>query len=156
MVYKFKASIVGNKIFMREYEIKGSMSLYALHLFLQNDLGFAPDQMVVFRGLNSSDKVKGEYGLFDLGDGSMDSVSLEKVIAKKEIKLQYVYDIYKDKSINLELISTEEESLRRSYPRLVAEKGRNPEQFSDNYDDFEQMIEMNDSDDLYQEDADEQ
>jgi len=156
MVYKFKASIAGNKIFMREYEIKGVTSLYALHLFLQNDLGFAPDQMVVFRGLNSADKVKGEYGLFDLGDGSMDSVSLEKVVGKGETKLQYVYDIYKDKAITLELLSTEEESLRRSYPRLVAEKGKNPEQFSDNYDDFEQMIEMNDSDDLYQEDPDEQ
>ncbi|MCK9628114.1 MAG: plasmid pRiA4b ORF-3 family protein [Bacteroidales bacterium] len=155
MVYKFKASIAGNKIFMREYEIRGSMTLYSLHLFLQNDLGFAPDQMVVFRGLNSTDKVKGEYGLFDLGDGAMDSMSLEKVIAKGEIKLQYVYDIYKDKAISLELLSTEEESLRRSYPRLVAEKGRNPEQFSDNYDDFEQMIEMSDSEDLYQEDSDE-
>jgi len=155
MVYKFKASIAGNKIFMREYEIRGTMTLYSLHLFLQNDLGFAPDQMVVFRGLNSTDKVKSEYGLFDLGDGAMDSISLEKVIGKGEVKLQYVYDIYKDKAISLELLSTEEESPRRSYPRLVAEKGRNPEQFSDNYDDFEQMIEMNDSEDLYQEDSDE-
>ena len=85
----------------------------------------------------------------------MDSISLEKVIGKGEVKLQYVYDIYKDKAIILELLSTEEESPRRSYPRLVAEKGRNPEQFSDNYDDFEQMIEMNDSEDLYQEDSDE-
>ena len=146
MVYRFKASIAGNKIFMREYEIKGSTSLYSLHLFLQNDLGFAPDQMVVFRGLNGEGKVKSEYGLFDLGDGAMDSISVEKVVNKGEVKLQYVYDIYKDKAIDLEFLSTEEESLKRSYPRLVAERGKNPDQFSDNYDDFEQMIEMGDSD----------
>jgi len=146
MVYRFKASIAGNKIFMREYEIKGNTSLYSLHLFLQNDLGFAPDQMVVFRGLNSEGKVKSEYGLFDLGDGAMDSISVEKVVNKGEIKLQYVYDIYKDKAIDLDFLSTEEESLKRSYPRLVAERGKNPDQFSDNYDDFEQMIEMGDSD----------
>jgi hypothetical protein len=146
MVYRFKASIAGNKIFMREYEIKGNTSLYSLHLFLQNDLGFAPDQMVVFRGLNSEGKVKSEYGLFDLGDGAMDSISVEKVVNKGEIKLQYVYDIYKDKAIDLDFLSTEEESLKRSYPRLVAERGKNPDQFSDNYDDFEQMIEMDNSD----------
>jgi hypothetical protein len=76
----------------------------------------------------------------------MDSKSVEKVVNKGEVKLQYVYDIYKDKAIDLEFLSTEEESLKRSYPRLVAERGKNPDQFSDNYDDFEQMIEMGDSD----------
>lgn len=151
MVYRYKATIAGNKIFLREYEIKGSISLYSLHLFLQNDLGFAPDQMVMFRGLDKRNKVKGEYGLFNLGDGSMDSVSLEKVISAGQSKLLYVYDISNDRAITLELLSQEEELARRSYPRLIAEKGKNPDQFSDNYDDFEQMIELNDSDNLFQE-----
>ncbi len=152
MVYRYKATIAGNKIFLREYEIKGSISLYSLHLFLQNDLGFAPDQIVMFRGLDKHNKVKGEYGLFNLGDGSMDSVTLDKVISAGQSKLMYVYDISKDRAITLELLSKEEELARRSYPRLVAEKGKNPDQFSDNYDDFEQMIELNDSESLFQED----
>jgi hypothetical protein len=152
MVYRYKATIVGNKIFLREYEIKGSISLYSLHLFLQDDLGFAPDQIVMFRGLDKHNKVKGEYGLFNLGDGAMDSISLEKVINAGQLKLLYVYDIYKDRFITLEFMSKEEELARRPYPRLVAEKGKNPDQFSDNYDDYEQMIEMSDSDSLFQED----
>ncbi len=152
MVYRYKATINGNKIFLREYEIKGTTSLYSLHLFLQNDLGFAPDQIVMFRGLDKHDKVKGEYGLFDLGDGAMDRVSLEKVISVGQSKLHYVYDVFKDRAITLELLAKEEELARRSYPRLIAEKGKNPEQFSDNYDDFEQMIELNDSDNLFQAD----
>ncbi|NTU96147.1 MAG: hypothetical protein HGA52_08880, partial [Bacteroidales bacterium] len=76
MVYRFKATIDGNKIFMREYEVKGETSLYSFHRFLQNDLGFAPDQIVLFRGLSKDNKVKTEYGLFDMGDGPMDKVSV--------------------------------------------------------------------------------
>ena len=144
MVYRYKATITGNKIFLREYEIKGNTSLYSLHLFLQDDLGFAPDQIVMFKGLDKQNKIKGEYGLFDLGDGTMDSLSLEKVISIGQSKLLYVYDIFKNRAITLEFLSREEELARRSYPRLVAEKGKNPDQFSDNYDDFEQMIELDD------------
>lgn len=148
MVYRYKATIAGNKIFLREYEIKGGISLYSLHLFLQDDLGFAPDQIVKFQSLDKHDKIKGEYGLFDLGYGTMDSLSLEKVISTGHSKLLYVYDIFKNRAITLELLSKEEDDMlhRRSYPRLVAEKGKNPDQFSDNYDDFEQMIELSEDD----------
>ncbi len=148
MVYRFKASIPGNKIFMREYEVKGSSSLYALHLYLQNDLGFAPDQIVMFRAIDSKGKVRKEYGLFNLGDGSMDSVTLEKFYSDGFKVLEYVYDMFKDRSLHLEVIATDEELARRAYPRLVAERGKNPDQFSDNYDDFEHMIEPSEGEQL--------
>ena len=61
---------------MREYEVKGSTSLYSYSVYLINDLGFAPDQLVVFRALDKNGKVKKEYGLFDLGDGTMDSITI--------------------------------------------------------------------------------
>ncbi len=146
MVYRYKASIPGNKIFMREYEVKGSSSLYNFHLYLQNDLGFAPDQIVLFRALNKAGKVKREYGLFNLGDGSMDSITLDKVYKEALPVLEYVYDMFKERSLHLEFLATEEELARRAYPRLVAERGKNPDQFSDNYDDFEHMIEPADTD----------
>ncbi len=144
MVYKYKASIAGNRIFMREYEIRPETTLYALHIYLQNDLGFAPDQMVMFRGVDAKDKVRSEYGLFDLGDGPMDKVSLKITHSRKEVKLQYVYDLFSGRFLTLEFVSEEEDLPRRSYPRLIAERGKNPDQFSDNYDDFEQMIEFSD------------
>ena len=80
MVYKYKASIPGSKVFMREYEIKGETSLYRLHDFLVNDLDFSPDQMVAFRGLDANGKTASEYGLFDMGDGSMDMVTVGQTI----------------------------------------------------------------------------
>ncbi len=141
MVYRYKASIPGSKVFMREYEIKGETTLYKLHDFLVNDLDFAPDQMVAFRGLDAADKTRSEYGLFDFGDGSMDMVTVEKTIAKGEESLLYVFDLRKERVIKLTLIGEAEESRRASYPRCVAEKGRNPEQFANGYDDMDQYAE---------------
>ncbi|MDD4639128.1 MAG: hypothetical protein PHT63_05165, partial [Bacteroidales bacterium] len=63
---------------------------------------------------------------------------------RKEVKLQYVYDLFSGRFLTLEFVSEEEDLPRRSYPRLIAERGKNPDQFSDNYDDFEQMIEFSD------------
>lgn len=145
MIYKYKATIKASKLFMREYEINGDISLYSLHEFLINDLEFAPDQMVVFRGLDSKDKLRSEYGLFDMGDGSMDSVTIEKAIAKGETTIHYVFDLNNDRALILTLVGEVEKSMRASYPRLVAEKGRNPDQFSKSYEDFEQYSESAES-----------
>ncbi len=150
MIYRYKASIANNKIFMREYEIKDSTNLFSLNQYLINDLGFSPDQMSLFRAIDSKGKVKGEYGLFDLGDGTMDSIKLKDLVSKGYLILEYVYDMFKDRFIILTLVSQDEElhNTRRVYPRLVAERGKNPDQFSDNYDDFENMIEFGDTDPL--------
>lgn len=126
---------------MREYEVRENYSLYSLHLYLVNDLGFAPDQMALFRALDSKGKVKKEYGLFDLGDGSMDSVILSNIINEGYTSLEYVFDMFKERVLLLQQTSIQEELPKRSYPRLIAERGKNPDQFSDNYDDFEQLLE---------------
>ena len=129
---------------MREYEIKGETSLYKLNDFLVNDLDIAPDQMIAFRGQDAAGKVKSEYGLFDMGDGSIDMVTIEKTIAKGEEILEYVFDLRKDRVITLSLIGEVAAHPRASYPRLVAEKGRNPEQFANKYEDLDQYAEPSD------------
>lgn len=138
-IYKYKASIPGSKVFMREYEVKGDMTLYDLHEYLTADLDFAPDQMVVFRGLDPAGRVCSEYGLFDMGDGSMDSVTIAQTVKNGEPTILYVFDIRKDRYINLAYIDTAEEQPRAHYPRLTAEKGRNPDQFAKGYDDLDQF-----------------
>ncbi len=153
MIYKYRGTIPGSKIFLREYEIKESTSLYSFHEFLLNDFGFAPDQMVLFRGLKAGDKVGGEYGLFDFGDGSMDTITLKDLISKGENAFLYVFDIKKDRVVKFDFIGEVEKSPRASYPRLVAEKGRNPEQFAKEYNDFDQVPEqMNESEESFMED----
>ena len=79
MVYQFRATIPESKIFFRVYEIKGEMSLFKFNNFLVDDLGFSPDQMVMFEGWDAEGALCGEYGLFDLGDGAMDTVTFDSV-----------------------------------------------------------------------------
>ena len=71
----------------------------------------------------------------------MDMVTVGQTIKKGEESLLYVFDIRKDRVIKLTLIGEVAESPRASYPRLVAEKGRNPEQFANGYDDLDQYSE---------------
>lgn len=136
MVYKYRATLPKHKSFLREYDIKAETKLYKLHDFLQNDLGFSPDQMVLFRGLDEDGVVLHQYGLFDLGDGSMDTVTLEKTLQRGEVALQYVYNLQQNLYILLTYVSEAEFLIKESYPRLLVEKGRNPNQFSSVYEDF--------------------
>ena len=141
MIYKFKGSIPGSKVFMREYEIEGSSTLYDFNDFLTNDLGFSPGQMTLFRGMDRFGEPRSEYGLFDMGDGAMDEVTVEKVIKRGEKELHYVFDMNRQRYIRLDFMETCSQLPRVSYPRLVAEKGRNPEQFAKGYEDFDQISE---------------
>lgn len=142
MILKYRATLPKHKSFLREYDIKGESTLFKLHDFLQNDLGFSPDQMVLFRGVDKDGVVLRKYGLFDLGDGSMDTVTLEKTLNRGEEVLQYVYNIQQNLYIQLTFVSEAEFIVKESYPRLLVEKGRNPDQFSAAYEDFGDFEEM--------------
>lgn len=153
MVYKYRATLPKHKSFLREYDIKAQMSLYRLHEFLQNDLGFSPDQMVLFRGLDEDGVVLHQYGLFDLGDGSMDNVTLEKTLQRGEVSLQYVYNLQLNLHIVLTFVSEAEFLIKESYPRLLVEKGRNPDQFSASYEEFGEFSQESE-DEIYDESSD--
>ncbi len=145
MVYCYKAVIPESKTFTREYEIMPEMTLFDFNNFILNDLGFSPDQMVVFRGYNAKGQFCAEYGLFDFGNGSMDQVTFAKLIAKKQIELRYVYDMKYERYIRLLFQGETEDSRRFSYPRTTLEKGRTPDQFSKKYEDFEDFEEYKES-----------
>ena len=113
MIYKYKGTIPTSKVFMREYEIKGDTSLYKFHNFLLDDFGFAPDQMVMFRGYKNGSRKVSEYGLFDMGDGSMDSVTIDQLIAKGEDTFEYVFDLKRDRVISFVLVGEVERSEER-------------------------------------------
>lgn len=137
-VFRYKAVIPGNKIFMREYELETRMSLFKLHEFLDRDLGFSPDQMTMFETLSGKGEIMRRIGLFDFGDGSMDKVSVEDAF-KDGAAVRYVYNMGKGLFIELRFESEADYNPRLSYPVLVAEKGRNPDQFSSAYEDYEEF-----------------
>ncbi|MCI1779190.1 MAG: plasmid pRiA4b ORF-3 family protein [Bacteroidales bacterium] len=139
MICEYKATIPGSKIFMREYEIDTDISLYALHRFLSSDLEFDPDQIVEFRGVKDNGSMGKEYSVFDFGHGSLDTVSVSATLSAGEHTLLYVYDIRQNRYITLSFEKEAELNPRASYPRLVAERGRNPEQFGKSYEDLEKF-----------------
>lgn len=139
MIYTYKATLSNSKVFMREFEVKADMKLFKFHEFIQNELSFAPDQMVCFEAVNEKGKIKSEYGLFDFGDGAMDTVSLADTVAKGEEVIRYVFDLKNYRFIELTLISQSKEVSRESYPRTIAEKGKNPDQFSIKYEEIDEF-----------------
>ena len=124
---------------MREYDLDSRMSLFKLHEFLCRDLGFSPDQMTVFDTFSATGKSKRRIGLFDFGDGSMDMITIENTVSKEETVLRYVYNLNLHLALELNLEGEQEYNRRYSYPMLVAEKGRNPDQFSAVYEDYEEF-----------------
>lgn len=129
MILRYKATIGENKLFTRVYDIKGEMNLFKFNQFVVNDLGFAPDQMILFEGYDSQGRMTGEYGLFDMGDGSMDRVTFEQTLAKEESELHFVFDMRNDRWLKLEYVGEGDFSPMRAYPYLVEEKGSAPDQF---------------------------
>ena len=124
---------------MREYDLESRMSLFRLHEYLDRELGFSPDQMTVFETLSPAGKLTRRIGLFDFCDGSMDMITLENTVSREEPVLHYVYNLSKNLRIELRLEGEQEFNRRLSYPVLIAEKGRNPDQFSAVYEDYEEF-----------------
>lgn len=137
MILKFRATIPQSKIFYKVYAVKGDMNLFDFNAFILGDLGFAPDQMVMFEGYDEKGALCGEYGLFDMGDGAMDSVSFNSLVKKGQTEIRYFYDMRNNRYIKL-VFEGEESSLTSGiFPMLLDEKGHAPEQFSTTYEDYE-------------------
>ena len=129
MVYTFRATIPESKVFYRVYEIKGDMTLFRFNSFIVDNLGFSPDQMVIFEGYDEKGSLCSEYGLFDMGDGAMDTITFDKVLERGETELHYVFDLRNDRYIKLVYEGETSYLPMRAYPALVEEKGQNPDQF---------------------------
>ena len=129
MILRYKATIAESKLFMRVYEVKDDMSLFKFNQFIVNDLGFSPDQMTIFEGYDAKGKMTSEYGLFDMGDGSMDKVTFAKTLGKEENELHFVFDMRNDRCIKLEFLGEGDFAPMRAYPFLSEEKGSAPDQF---------------------------
>ncbi len=129
MIYRFKATFDSLKGFMRQYELRGGNTLYDFHEHIVEDLSFAPDQMVVFYSVDNKGKVLRQYGLFNMGDGSMDEITIEQLLDRKETTLLYVFDMRDKRSLRLSFMETDDELPRKSYPRTADEKGTPPSQF---------------------------
>ena len=142
MVFSIRVTLTGIKGFFRVYKVNGATTLYTLHKQLRSDLEFPQDQLIMFKALDVEGGVVGRYGLFDLGSGTVDQVSLEKAIAAGADHFVYFYDVTNKKSVNI-TVEGEAEGIRVSpdSPLLAETKGPNPIEFENGYVAFEDLPE---------------
>ncbi|MDR0420894.1 MAG: plasmid pRiA4b ORF-3 family protein [Prevotellaceae bacterium] len=131
-IYKYKLTINGNKNFARECEIEDDSTLYDLHRYIQNELDFDDAQLAVFFISSPQWERITSIPIFDLGNGSMDSVVIGDLVNDEKNNLLYVFDMYNNRQLQIEFMSEVEYTQRVSYPRTVAGKGNSPNQFSEN------------------------
>ena len=120
------------KNFMREYHVPSDFSLYDLRRFIESDLDFDDSQQGVFFLLDKKGKKVESYSLFDMGNGSMDTVVLEDLSSKKNFRLLYTFDFFNDRSLYMDFQGEAEPIPRKHYPIVAAAKGDAPGQFSEN------------------------
>ena len=140
MVFKIRVTLSGIKGFFRVYQVNGATTLYTLHKQLRADMEFPQDQLIMFKALDITGAVVGRYGLFDLGWGTVDQISLEKAAKAGATDFVYYYDVTNRKSVNITL-EGELEGVQVSpdSPVLSESKGPNPIEFENGYVAFEDL-----------------
>jgi len=137
MVYRYRVTLAGIKGFFRVYEMSGDTTLYTFHKQMRSDLDFAQDQLIMFKALDEVGGVVARYGLFDLGSGTVDNVTVDQTAKAGVASFLYFYDVLNKKSV---IVTLEEVSEGKGgNPSLVDIKGPNPIEFENGYVAFEDL-----------------
>ena len=136
MIYKIKATVPVSKVFMREFAVRSDMNLFRFNRYILGELCFSTDQMVIYKAYDTKGICTAQYGLFDLGDGSLDKITFADVVGRGQMTIELIYDLRSKRKIDLVIEGEIPEERRLSYPCIIAEKGHNPGQFADKYEDY--------------------
>lgn len=142
MVFQIRVTLKGIKGFYRVYAVNGATTLYTLHKQLRAELEFPQDQLIMFKGLDVEENVVGRWGLFDLGGGTVDQVSLEDAVKAGTDHFTYFYDVTNKKSVII-TVEGENQTIKADAdsPVLTDTKGPNPIEFENGYVAFEDLPE---------------
>ncbi len=139
MVLRLRVTLSGIKGFYRVYNVSSSTSLYTLHKQMRADMEFPQDQLIMFKALDQAGSVKGRYGLFDLGSGTVDNVTVGELVTDGVVSIVYFYDVTNKKSVNIAVEGEAEGAKLPAYPVIVDSKGPNPVEFENGYVAFEDL-----------------
>ena len=139
MTYRFRISLPNIKGFARVYLVNAHNTLYLFHKTMLADMDFPQDQMILFKGLDSKGNVVARYATFDLGDGSVDEVTVERALEAGITSFVYFYDTTNKRSVIVTLEGQADSETAK--PKLVETKGPNPIDFINGYIAFEDLPE---------------
>lgn len=137
MVYLFRVTLAGIKGFYRVYQMDGACTLYTFHKQMRADMEFPQDQLIMFKALSADGSVIARYGLFDLGAGTVDKITVAQAVEDGVSSFIYFYDVPNKKSVILTFEGTEERPA--TSPMVIDTKGPNPIEFENGYVAFEDL-----------------
>ena len=138
MVYTFQALSKESENFFMEIQIDAGQNFLRLHETIQEALGFEKGQMTSFYLVDDEWKKESEITLVDMEmeddseTGVMDKIKLKEKISEIGNKLLYVFDLFNERALQLELSdiqdgTVEEEAL------VTVFQGKKPEQIDDSF-----------------------
>lgn len=137
MNYKYRVTLEGIKGFYRLYSVRGNNTLYTLHKQLRADLEFPVDQPILFKAFDGDDAVAARYALIDLGDGTVDGITVEQTVKAGIVRFIYFYDVQAKKYV---IVTLEGESdVACALPTVIETKGPLPIEFERGYVAFEDL-----------------
>lgn len=137
MTYRLKVSLPNIKGFSREYLLNDTNTLYSFHKQMTMDMSFPQDQMVLFKAFDGEDHLVARYATFDLGQGSIEHISIRHLVAENIKSMVYFYDTTNKLSVIITIVG--EDSVKVQHPTLVFEKGPLPQAFLNGYVAFEDL-----------------
>ncbi|MBQ9184569.1 MAG: hypothetical protein IJ151_01695 [Bacteroidales bacterium] len=139
MALRYRVSLAGLKGFARVYDLKATTTLYEFHKLLRSELEFPQDQLIQFKALDADGGLVARYGLFDLGSGAVDAVSVKQTVSKGIASFIYFYDVANRKSVIITYEGEVADVPGAEYPLLVETKGPVPAEFENGYVAYEDL-----------------
>ena len=139
MVYSYRVTLTGIKGFFRVYHLNAENTLYSFHKQMRADMEFPQDQLILFKAFDANGAVVARYGLFDLGNGAVDEVTIAQAVKKGITSFTYFYDVTNKKSVNVTFEGEVPGLASVSAPSLAESKGPNPIDFENGYVAFEDL-----------------
>ncbi|MCB8999420.1 MAG: hypothetical protein H6540_05035 [Bacteroidales bacterium] len=134
MVFKFRLLSHEIKDFVRDIEIKSSQTFFDLHKAIQDDLNYDSSQIASFFLTNQNWEKEMEFILFDMSDVpnasmiAMDRARLRDYVKDPKQRLIYIFDVFNERGLFIELIDSQNELKYFDYPAVVFSKGAAPQQ----------------------------
>ncbi|MBO7544366.1 MAG: hypothetical protein J6T02_02150 [Bacteroidales bacterium] len=133
MAIYLKITLPKIKGFLRLYSAGGGTTLYTVHNRLRADLEFPQDQLILFKALDAKDLVVARWGLFDIGDGAVEEISLRAALDKGVTHFVYFYDVANRKSVQVDIYEDDSPAPKADKLFLLETKGPVPQEFENGF-----------------------
>ncbi|WP_159021325.1 hypothetical protein [Formosa sp. L2A11] len=165
MIYRFRVVLDNDteEDVFRDLEIRKDDTLEDLHNIITQAFGFDGNEMASFYKSDDEWNQGEEFSLFDLSDGQdsvslMNKITLDSILNSTETKLIYVYDFFNMWTFFVELAEIAEIDEGVDYPNLMFVHGQIPDEVPernfeaeddlDEFDEFEDDLDLEDYDNL--------